>query len=137
VRLAKYSSTFTRLARLCSNNWRLLKRCPEARQHAGLAAASITQSAAGKGSKSLARRISPWMNFTPMRRSRTRLISEPGRWRLSMPAMERPSRRSRSASATALPANPQIPVIRIFINRLLGAVPSNSRDFPEDSPAAY
>jgi hypothetical protein len=73
------SSTFTMLARLCSNSCRLLTLPASPASTLGLAAASITQSAAGRTSKSLAWRMSPWMNLTPRFRSRTRLISEPGR----------------------------------------------------------
>ena len=56
----------------------------------GLAAASMTQSAAGSVSRSLAVRMSPWMKFTPSVRNRRRLVSEPGRIRLSIPQIERP-----------------------------------------------
>ena len=42
----------------------------------------------------------------PVVRSRARLISEPGRMRLSMPQIESPSRRSSRLRARALPDKP-------------------------------
>ena len=44
-----------------------------------------------------------------------RLVSEPGRMRLSMPKSWRFSTRSRRNSASALPTKPQTPVMRIFM----------------------
>ncbi len=67
---------------------RSLHSCQHARR---LAAASITQSAAGRLSRSLAARMSPWTNSIPSLRRRARLVSEPGRIRLSRPRIARPS----------------------------------------------
>ena len=47
---------------------------------------------------------------------RERFASDPGRIKLSIPVIDRPSLRARRASASAEPTNPQTPVIRSFIS---------------------
>src|SRR5580658_9183480 len=55
------------------------------------------------------------MNSIPRRSIRMRLVSAPGRIRLSMPATWELSPRSSKHSASALPTNPHIPVTRILM----------------------
>ena len=111
----QYSSVLSVPARLCSINWRLEDLPSTPASTLGLAAASITQSAGGRVSKSAALRTSPCHTRMPAQRSRSRFCSEPGRMKLSMPKISTPPARSARLSASVLPANPQIPVIKIFM----------------------
>ena len=74
----QYSSTLTVPTRLCSMSWRLLL-CPSTPASTlGLAAASITQSAGGSASKSLARARRRAGRSMPSRCRRARFVSLPG-----------------------------------------------------------
>src|SRR5665213_2425973 len=101
--------------KLCLSNWRELVLPSTPASTLGFAAASITYSAAGKVSKSDALRTSAWMIFTPSFASSRRFSSLPGRMKLSTPVICKFSADASSARASVLPANPQMPVLRIFM----------------------
>src|SRR5205823_6132193 len=81
----------------------------------GLAAASMTQSTAGRFSKSEAFRTSPCRKVIPRERRMLRLVSLPGRTRLSIPIISHRGSRSRKRFARELATKPQIPVMRSLI----------------------
>ena len=83
----------------------------------GSAAQSMTQSTAGRASKSLLHRKSPWINRTPLDWISWRFCSLPARQRLSMPVICRSGWLLSSVSAIQRPTKPQAPVMRIF-NRI-------------------
>ncbi len=72
-------------SRLCSTSCRLLVRPSTPASTLGLAAASMTHSASGSASKSLAARWSAWNSRPPSRFSSARFVSLPGRMKLSKP----------------------------------------------------
>src|SRR5579871_3147857 len=119
----QYSSVLTTLQRLCSTSCLLVDFPSTPASTLGLAAASITHSASGNISRSLAIRRSPWKSFTPAALSRVRFVSAPGRARLSTPKISTSLRRSRRDRTKLLPTNPQIPVIRTFIRLGFGLRP--------------
>ncbi len=113
-----YSRRFTVPPRLCSTSCRELVRPSTPASTLGFAAASITQSAAGSVSRSLAARRSPWKSFTPRRRRASRLASLPGRMKLSNPQMVWPAPRSAKVRASVLPTKPQMPEMRMRTARV-------------------
>src|ERR1039457_4299700 len=95
--------------RLCSTSCRGLESPSTPARMLGFAAASITQSLAGRASMSLAARASPCTSLTPRRFRSARFPSLPGRMKLSKPEISYPGPCAASARAIALPAKPQIP----------------------------
>ena len=79
----------------------------------GLAAASMTQSTAGRVSRSLGARRSPWKSLTPIFFRASRFDSLPGRMKLSKPKREWPAPDSASEPARVLPTKPHTPEIKI------------------------
>src|ERR1700679_381812 len=109
----QYSRRFTVPRRLCSTACRELDSPSTPARTLGFAAASISQSQAGRASISLADRMSPCTRRIPRRLSSARFASLPGRMKLSRPDISCPLPWAASARAIALPAKPQIPEIRI------------------------
>src|ERR1035438_5403370 len=120
------SSRLTVPPRLCSTSWRELERPSTPAMTVGFAAASTTQSHAGRASTSLAARASAWTSFIPRRFRSARLASLPGRMKLSNPETSWAPPCAASARAIAFPAKPQIPDISIrtpvlpLVGRLCG-----------------
>ena len=109
----QYSSMLTVPNRLCSTSCRGLVRPSTPARTLGFAAASTTQSTRGSDSKSLAILMSPWMTVTPSWRRARRLVSLPGRLRLSTPKSVCPAPLSTQVRASVVPAKPHTPEIKM------------------------
>ena len=101
--------------KLCSKTCLLVVRLSIPARTEGLAAQSIIQSIEGKSFRSDVQRISPWINFMFKSSSRRRFNSLPLLDKLSNPMIFTLRCSERRVFARLNPANPQIPVIKIFM----------------------
>ena len=110
----QYSSKFIVPTKLCSMTCLLDVSLSIPARTEGLAAQSITQSAAGRAFRSEGLRMSPLIMPIPKLRRVSTFNSHPLREKLSTPMISMVSEEAMIDSQRVLPAKPRQPVIKIF-----------------------